>query len=104
MRGCEHSSGRDFFDLAVPDDGLSLPAELAKVDEMLEHSGLAVRVEAEMNKRWKHSADKGRKSIPAECYLGLDRTQRLKESYVKLMEIAKDVVRQAEQYAKEIDE
>ncbi len=62
---------RDFFDLAVADQGLELPGELAKIDEMLEESDLVTRVEGEMRKRWPKNPERGRRSVPAECYLRL---------------------------------
>lgn len=62
---------RDFFDLAVHDDGLTLPRELARMDELLETSDLVGRVEEEMRKRWPKNPKRGRRTLPAECYLRL---------------------------------
>ena len=61
----------DFFDLAVHDEGLTLPPELAKIDQLLEASDLVKRVEEEMRKRWPKNPQRGRRSLPAECYLRL---------------------------------
>lgn len=80
----------DFFDLAAHDGGLKLPTELAKIDELLEGSDLVTRVEGEMRKRWPKNPQRGRRSLPAECYLRLMVLKHYKDwSYRDLVEEVK---------------
>ena len=80
----------DFFDLAAHDGGLTLPPELARIDELLEASDLGARVEEEMRKRWPKNPQRGRRSLPAECYLRLLVLKHYKDwSYRELVEEVK---------------
>lgn len=80
----------DFFDLAAHDDGLTLPPELAKIDELLEGSDLVTRVEEEMRKRWPKNPQRGRRNLPAECYLRLMVLKHYKDwAYRELIEEVK---------------